>query len=65
MSPSDLKAHFDSQPIEVRAKMLLDGPGPMAPKIDQIKKMYEKEGKTPPADSDIPKLAGTKMPGNP
>lgn len=49
-SQEEMKTAFDKLPLEERAKMLLDRPGPMDDKKKSITAMYEKEGKEPPAD---------------
>jgi hypothetical protein len=60
-SASDMKGTFDKLPIEQRAKMLLDLPGDKKAKEAKIKDMYQKEGKTPPADIwSLDKTALTK-----
>ena len=47
---AEVRAFFDSQPLEVRAKQIMSSPAPMDAKIQRIKDMYKKEGKEPPAE---------------
>ena len=49
-SDADVKNAFDKLPIEERAKTIMGSQAPMEFKQKQIKDMYAKEGKTPPAD---------------
>lgn len=55
MSPAggtdaEVKAFFDHQPVDVRAKEYMMSPAPMDQKIKKIKEWYAKEGKPVPAE---------------
>jgi hypothetical protein len=49
-SDSDVKAAFDKQPIEVRARETMGSPAPLDFKLNRIKEMYKKEGKPVPPE---------------
>lgn len=49
-SPEEVKQAFDKLPLEERAKSIMASPASEEFKKQRIKEMYEKEGKTPPAD---------------
>ena len=57
-----MKATFDKLPLDERAKMLIDAPGPMDDgKKSKVREIYTKEGKTVPAE--IEKLLGDSKTG--
>jgi len=49
-SDADVKAYFDKQPLDVRAKQIMGSPAPTEQKLARIKDMYKKEGKEVPAE---------------
>ncbi len=49
-SDAEVKAFFDKQPLDVRAKQTMASPAPYDFKIKKIKEMYQKEGKEVPAE---------------
>jgi len=49
-SDAEVKAFFDKQPLDVRAKQTMASPAPYEFKINKIKEMYKKEGKEVPAE---------------
>jgi hypothetical protein len=49
-SADEVKAAFDKQPLDVRAKQIMSSPAPQEFKMQRIKDMYAKEGKEVPAD---------------
>ena len=49
-SDAEIKAAFDKQPLEVRAKSIMSSPATMDYKIQRIKEMYAKEGKEVPPE---------------
>lgn len=49
-SDAEVKAFFDKQPLDVRAKQTMSSPAPLEQKIARIKEMYKKEGKEVPAE---------------
>ena len=59
-SPEEVKAAFDAQPLDVRARQVMSSPAPMDYKIQRVKDMYQKEGKEVPAD--ILQGGGSGMP---
>jgi len=61
-SDEEVKAAFDAQPIDVRAKQIMGSPAPTDFKLNRIKEMYEKEGKPVPPEFH---KAGNGAPGGP
>ena len=57
-SEAEIKAAFDKQPLEERAKSILGSPASIEFKTQRIKEMYDKEGKEVPPDL-LPTGAGT------
>ena len=47
-SDEEVKAFFDKQPLDVRAKEIMSSPATMEFKANRIKEMYKKEGKEVP-----------------
>lgn len=47
-SDAQVKAFYDSQPLETRVKELMASPAPWDEKVKRIKDMYAKEGKPVP-----------------
>ena len=66
-SDAQVKAFYDSQPLETRVKELMASPAPWDEKVKRIKDMYAKEGKPVPDNLlqgglVVPVLAG--VPGS-
>ena len=49
-SDAEVRAAFDKQPLDVRAKEIMGSPAPMDYKVKRIKDMYAKEGKPVPPE---------------
>lgn len=62
-SNEEIKAAFNSQPLEERAKFLLNSPMPAADKKKKIEDMYKAEGKEVPPE--IASQLGGGGPGGP
>lgn len=62
-SAEDVKAAFDKLPLEERVKLTNSSSMPAEAKKQKIAEMYQKEGKTPPEDTQTPTTPSGPPPG--